>query len=123
MLNYTTIPVIVVICYVIITAIKATKIDSRWYPLISCVVGAMLAAAMFFVMPEFICATSLVVAMISGAVIGLAATGTDQVFKQLMKAAENGTITEVNIQNAAAPVHNEATNVGKTNDTGGNPEG
>ena len=52
MLNYTTIPVIVVICYIIITAIKATKIDSRWYPLISCVVGAMLAAAMFFVLKK-----------------------------------------------------------------------
>ena len=32
MLNYPAIPIIVVICYIAITAIKSTKIDSRWYP-------------------------------------------------------------------------------------------
>ena len=49
MLNYSAIPVIVVICYVAITAIKQTKIDRRWLPLVSCALGALLAAAMFYV--------------------------------------------------------------------------
>ena len=90
MLNYSAIPVIVVICYVVVTAIKSTKVNSKWYPLISCTLGALLAAAMFFILPEFIGAATLTAAIISGAVSGLAATGTNQVFKQLLKAAENG---------------------------------
>lgn len=90
MLNYSAIPVIVVICYVVITAIKSTKINSKFYPLISCVLGALLASAMFYIFPEFIGAASLTAAIVSGAVSGLAATGTNQVFKQLLKAAENG---------------------------------
>ena len=43
-------------------------------------------------------AIQLAAALISGAVSGLAATGTNQVFKQLMKAAENGEdITKIDI--------------------------
>lgn len=98
MLNYSAIPVIVVICYMVITAIKSTKIEGKWFPLISCALGAIIAAGMFYVLPEFIEAASLTAAVISGAVSGLAATGTNQAFKQLMKAAENGEdITKVNI--------------------------
>ena len=102
MLNYSAIPVIVVICYIAITAIKTTKINSKFYPLISCILGALLAAAMFFIFPEFIGAATLTAAIISGAVSGLAATGTNQVFKQLLKAAENGEdLTKVNITQTA----------------------
>lgn len=133
MLNYSAIPVIVVICYIAITAIKTTKINSKFYPLISCILGALLAAAMFFIFPEFIGAATLTAAIISGAVSGLAATGTNQVFKQLLKAAENGEdLTKVNITQTATvipeapqtPTVNTpaGTNVNKTNDTGGNPD-
>ena len=66
MLNYSAIPVIVVICYIAITAIKTTKINSKFYPLISCILGALLAAAMFFIFPEFIGAATLTAAIISG---------------------------------------------------------
>jgi ABC-type uncharacterized transport system permease subunit len=93
MLNYTTVPLIVVICYVAITAIKSTKMDSRWYPLISCGIGILASTAMYFVLPDFLGATSLMVAVVSGAVSGLAATGSNQVLKQLMKSAEEGTLT------------------------------
>ena len=115
MLNYSAIPVIVVICYIAITAIKTTKINSKFYPLISCILGALLAAAMFFIFPEFIGAATLTAAIISGAVSGLAATGTNQVpvsglaatgtnqvFKQLLKAAENGEdLSKVNTTSTA----------------------
>ena len=113
MLNYSAIPVIVVICYVVVTAIKSTKINSKFYPLISCALGAFLAAAMFFILPDFIGAATLTAAIISGAVSGLAATGTNQVFKQLLKAAENGEdLSKVNTtSNANAPT-----------DTGGSTE-
>jgi len=99
---YSAIPVIVVICYIAITAIKTTKINSKFYPLISCILGALLAAAMFFIFPEFIGAATLTAAIISGAVSGLAATGTNQVFKQLLKAAENGEdLSKVNTTSTA----------------------
>ncbi len=111
MMNYPAIPMIVVICYVLITAIKSTKIDSKWYPLISCGLGAVIAAACYFLLPEFIGAVSLTAAVISGAVSGLAATGTNQVFKQLLDSAENGTLT---VQSSK-----ENENVAKTDDTGG----
>ena len=90
MLNYSTIPLIVVICYIAITAIKSTRIESKWYPLISCGLGMLIGVAMHYIVPEFIGATSLIVAIISGGVSGLAATGSNQVLKQLMKSAENG---------------------------------
>ncbi len=134
MLNYSAIPVIVVICYVIITAIKQTKINSKFYPLISCAIGAALAAAMFFLFPEFIGATTITAAIISGAVSGLAATGTNQIFKQLLKAAENGEdLNAVGKKPEAGMVVPDASKedskrnaaavgVNKTNDTGGNPD-
>lgn len=111
MLNYSTIPVIVVICYLLITAIKTTKIDGKWYPIISCFFGIGSAVAMYCIVPDFLGASSITVAIVSGAISGLAATGSHQVFKQLLKAAENGEdlskvkithtdtdITEANIQ-------------------------
>lgn len=131
MLNYSAIPVIVVICYIAITAIKSTKINSKWYPLISCVLGAILAAAMFFVVPEFIGAASLTAAVISGAISGLAATGTNQVFKQLIKAAENGEdLSQVITKPATIPQGTPQANTSEaqtsttdksSDDTGGNP--
>ncbi len=90
MFNYAVIPIITVICYVVISAIKATAVEKKWYPLISCGIGVAIAVAMFYIVPEFIGAQSLSVAIVSGAASGLAATGTNQIFKQLMKAAENG---------------------------------
>lgn len=98
MVNYAIIPVIVVICYVVISAIKTTNINSKWFPLISCALGAALAIAMFYIVPDFVGAATLTAAIISGVVSGLAATGTNQVFKQLMKAAQNGEdITKIEI--------------------------
>ena len=93
MLNYPAIPIIVVICYIAITVIKSTKIDSRLYPLISCGIGMLVGVAMYLVLPKLLGATSIIVAIISGAVSGLAATGSNQVLKQLMKSAEEGTLT------------------------------
>lgn len=125
MVNYAIIPVIVVICYVVISAIKTTNIKSKWFPLISCALGAVLAVAMFYIVPDFVGAATLTAAIISGAVSGLAATGTNQIFKQLMKAAESGEdITKIELpgfsesgegQKERTPVHNGG-NAG--NDTG-----
>lgn len=90
MLNYSTIPLIVVICYVAITMLKATRLPGKWYPLISCALGAAAAAVMYYIFPDFTAASSLAAAVISGGVSGLAATGTNQVFKQLLGKASAG---------------------------------
>ena len=103
MLNYSTIPLIVVICYIAITAIKSTKLDSRWYPLISCGIGMLIGVAMFYITPEFIGATSIMVAIVSGGVSGLAATGSNQVLKQLMKSSEDGTLVVTTSDNTTKP--------------------
>lgn len=110
MLNYSTIPIIVVICYIAITAIKSTRIDSRWYPLISCGIGVFIGVAMYFVLPQFLGATSMTVAIVSGAVSGLAATGSNQVLKQLMKETKEGTLTvNTNSTPEVKPPDSEAT--------------
>ena len=92
-----------VICYIVITAIKSTKIDSRWYPLISCGIGMLVGVAMFYITPEFIGATSIMVAIVSGGVSGLAATGSNQVLKQLMKSAADGTLVVNTSDNTTKP--------------------
>lgn len=104
MLNYPAIPIITVICYIAITAIKSTKVENKWYPIISCFLGMITAVAMYFVLPDFIGATSVLVAIISGGVSGLAATGSNQVLKQLMKSAAEGTLkVDINDAKPAEP--------------------
>ena len=65
---------------------------------------------MHLVLPEFIGTTSMMVAVISGAVSGLAATSSNQVLKQLMKSAEEGTLTvNTNSTPEVKPPDSEAT--------------
>ena len=93
MTEFTAIPIIVVICYLAVTAIKETKINSKWYPLISCGIGTAVSAIFYFCLPDILAVTTLTAALISGAASGLAATGTNQVFKQLLGAAQKGDLT------------------------------
>ncbi len=119
MFTNSAIPMIVVICYVAITAIKTTKINSKWYPIISCAIGALVGALFFLILPDFIEAATLTAAIISGAVSGLAATGTNQVFKQLLQKAQDGTLV-IDENEKKTEADKESNGVGKTNDTGGN---
>ncbi len=90
--NFTAIPIITVICYLLVTAIKGTRLDSRFYPLVSCAVGIICGGVMYAFFPELVPAGGLTAALISGAASGLAATGTNQVFKQLLKNAKDGNL-------------------------------
>lgn len=92
MLEYGTVPIIVVACYLIVQAIKATPLNSKWYPIVSGSVGAVIALVLYFAVPEFIGISSWISALIVGVASGLAATGSNQVFKQLYKAAQEGTL-------------------------------
>lgn len=73
---------ITVICYLIAQAIKATPLDSKWLPVICGIAGGALGAAGLYVMPDYP-ASDIVSAIAVGVVSGLAATGANQIYKQL----------------------------------------
>ena len=73
---------ITVICYLAAMAVKATEVDNKWLPVICGVVGAVLGVAGMYTMPDFP-AGDIINAVAIGIVSGLAATGVDQVRKQL----------------------------------------
>lgn len=74
---------ITVICYVICEAVKCTSLKSNWLPVIAGVAGAILGVVGFYVVPGFP-AESILAAIAVGIVSGIAATGCNQVFKQLV---------------------------------------
>lgn len=74
---------ITVICYLAGQVVKATGIDNKWIPVICGVLGAILGTvALFTGVPDFP-ATDSLTAVAVGIVSGLAATGINQVGKQL----------------------------------------
>ena len=81
-MGFTAIPAITVICYLLAQGIKATSLDNKWLPLICGVAGLILGEVGMVVMAEFP-ATDYLTAAAVGIVSGLAATGANQVIKQL----------------------------------------
>lgn len=81
-MGITGIAAITVICYLIAEMVKATPLDNKWLPAICGIVGAGLGVAAMFVMPEFPAADP-ITAVAIGIVSGLAATGANQIYKQL----------------------------------------
>lgn len=73
---------ITVICYLVAQVIKATALDNKWLPILCGAAGAALGVVGLYVMPEFP-AGDVVTAVAVGIVSGLAATGANQVYKQL----------------------------------------
>ena len=73
---------ITVIAYLIGSAVKATTLDNRWIPSICGTVGGILGVLAMRIMPDFP-ATDYITAVAVGIVSGLAATGADQIYKQL----------------------------------------
>jgi hypothetical protein len=76
---------ITALVYIIGLGIKATKLDNKWIPVICGVSGIILGiVAMVVGVPDFPAADPLTAAAVGGA-SGLAATGLDQVLKQIGK--------------------------------------
>ena len=75
---------ITVICYLAVEAIKATSLDNKWMPVISGLIGAVLGVVGMYIMPDYP-ATDVLTAIAVGIVSGLAATGVNQIYKQLTK--------------------------------------
>ena len=74
---------IVVICYLVGLIVKATPWNNnKIIPIVCGMAGAVLGVAGMYVMPEFPAADP-ITAVAVGIVSGLAATGINQVYKQL----------------------------------------
>ena len=73
---------ITVICYLAAECIKATTLDNKWLPVICGVLGGALGIVAMLIMPDYP-ATDYITAVAVGIVSGLAATGVNQIGKQL----------------------------------------
>ena len=81
-LGITGVAAITVICLLIGQAVKATRLDNKWIPIICGVCGMALGIAAMYIMPEFP-ATDYITAAAVGIVSGLADTGINQAAKQI----------------------------------------
>lgn len=75
---------ITVLSYIIGMVVKATNIDNKWIPVICGVVGAILGIVALIIGMQDFPATDYLTAAAIGCASGLAATGANQVGKQLM---------------------------------------
>lgn len=74
---------ITLICYMIgIAAKNISWLNDKWIPTICGVLGAVLGIPAMLIMPDFP-ATDYITAIAVGIASGLAATGVNQIFKQL----------------------------------------
>lgn len=71
-----------VIAYMLGELVKVTRLDNKWIPVICGISGGALGAAGMYLMPEFP-AGDMVTAVAVGIVSGLAATGANQIAKQI----------------------------------------
>lgn len=81
-LGVASVAAITVICFLICQAVKATPLDNKFLPVIAGASGGILGIVGMFIMPEYP-ATDYLTAVAVGIVSGLAATGVNQVYKQL----------------------------------------
>jgi hypothetical protein len=80
---------ITVIAYVIGLTVKASGINNKWIPILCALTGGVLGIVGMFVMPDFP-AGDVITAGAVGIVSGLAATGADQMVKQMKDGEGNG---------------------------------
>ena len=73
---------ITVICYLIGEGVKLAPVDNKWIPVICGVSGLLLGLAGMYIMPDFPAADYITAAAV-GIVSGLAATGVNQIGKQM----------------------------------------
>lgn len=92
------VPAIAIIVYWFINLLKYLVGEKenfkRAIPLIASFTGAVLGVVLYYLQPDIILAENFVNAILIGGASGLAATGTNQVFKQLLK-FKNETSEEV----------------------------
>lgn len=78
-----TVAAVTALVYIIGLGVKATLLDNKWIPVICGLCGIVLGMAAYYIgVPDFPAADPLTAAAVGGA-SGLAATGLNQVAKQL----------------------------------------
>ena len=91
-LDIVIVPLIVVIVYGCIELLKKAVGNNekalRFIPLIAAALGAVFGVIAFYAAPEIIPASNVLLALLIGGSSGLAATGTNQIFKQIKKGDE-----------------------------------
>lgn len=73
---------ITVICYLVCLLIKASPLDDKWIPCCAGFLGGILGVVALYIVPDFP-AKDILNAIAIGIISGLAATGADQIYKQL----------------------------------------
>ena len=76
------VPAIAVICFLVGEAVKITKINTDWVPIVCGVIGGIPGPVAMYTMPEFP-ARDVLTAIAVGIFSGLSATGLDQLFKRV----------------------------------------
>ena len=89
LIEITSVPLIVAIVYGALAGYKKlVEGKEKWIKIIPVIAGALgviLGVIAFYAVPEIIAADNILTAILVGGSSGLAATGTNQVFKQLLK--------------------------------------
>ena len=78
---------ITLICYVVAMFLKTTALDNKWLPVICATLGGLLGITGLYILPDFP-AGDILNAISVGITSGLAATGANQVYKQLSHPTE-----------------------------------
>ena len=81
-MGVTSVAAITILCYLVATAVKATKLNNKWLPVICGLCGAILGVVAMHIMADYP-ADDIITAIAVGIVSGFAATGVDQAIKQL----------------------------------------
>lgn len=87
-MDFVTVGAIIVICYLVAYIVKTLGNIDKWIPAICGISGLVLGILGFYIMPDFP-ANDLLTAMAVGVSSGFAATGVNQVYKQLKKGGGN----------------------------------
>lgn len=77
--------VIILICYIVVALVRKTAIKNEWLPLISGGLGLVLGLIAFYALPSIVPSETVGITIVYGFFCGLAATGSNQVFKQAVK--------------------------------------
>ena len=77
--------IIIIVCYFVIAFLRKTSIPNEILPLLSGSLGLVLSILALYFVPSIVPETSVVSVCMYGFGSGLAATGSNQVFKQICK--------------------------------------
>lgn len=88
-LGITSVAAITVIVFLICQIVKTTRLNNKWLPIIAGLSGAVLGLIGMKTMPGYP-ATDFLTAIAVGIVSGLAATGVNQMYKQLTDKSGTG---------------------------------